>query len=219
MRAGICTSALGIGGMLALSLWAWPQISNSQLMPIHWGLSGQPDGYANKTVGLLAMPILMSLVAVIFWVRIRMDPRQENLAESATAVLSTWCGVLALMLVVHAAIVFSALGNNVPVSQIVPVGVGILLLLVGATMGNLRPNHSFGVRTRWTLTSDQSWEKTNRLAAWLMCAMGLGTIASGLLNNMYMLLVVLLGGVAVLLPASLIYSYVVWKQDKTRHEQ
>src|SRR5215471_10563815 len=166
IRPGVYTSVIGIGCMFVLSLWAWPQIPDNQLVPVHWGLSGHPDSYAIKAVGLLAMPILMSVVAVIFWVTLKSDPKQENLAESASAVLATWCGVLVLMLVVHGMIVFSAMGNYMPVSQVVPVALGILLLIVAGTLNTVRPNHSYGVRTRWTLASDASWSRTNRLAGW-----------------------------------------------------
>src|SRR5262249_5740618 len=190
-----------------------------QLIPVHWGLSGQPDGYANKVVGLLAMPVLISVVAVIYWAKLKTDPRQENLAESASAVLAPWCGGLVLMLLVHGMIVFFALGKYMPVSQGFSVAPGILLLIVAGTLYTIRPNHSYGVRTRWTLSSDESWSRTNRLAGWCISAMGIGTIVSGLLNNMFLLAGVVLGGVIVLLPLTSIYSYVVWKHDKNRARQ
>src|SRR5262249_61231770 len=111
-----------------------------QLIPVHWGLSGQPDGYANKVVGLLAMPVLISVVAVIYWAKLKTDPRQENLAESASAVLATWCGVLVLMLVVHGMIVFSALGEYMPVSPGVLVAPGILLLFLAVPLFTAPPH-------------------------------------------------------------------------------
>src|SRR5215470_19777587 len=90
IKPGIYASVIAVGSMLGLSLWAWPQIPEDMLVPVHWGLSGQPDGYSNKAVGLLALPAIMSVVAAIYFVRMHKDPRKDNLVESQTAILISW---------------------------------------------------------------------------------------------------------------------------------
>jgi uncharacterized membrane protein len=72
-----------------------------------------------------------------------------------------------------------------------------------------------GLRTPWTLASEEVWIKTHRLGGKLMVAGGAAMIAaallplpSGLLATVAMAVIV----VAALIPA--VYSYFLWRQEK-----
>lgn len=41
---------------------------------------------------------------------------------------------------------------------------GVLFIVMGNYLPKVRPNHTFGVRTVWSYTSDENWNKTNRLS-------------------------------------------------------
>ena len=53
---------------------------------------------------------------------------------------------------------------------------GMLLIYaaLGNVLGKVKRNFYVGIKTPWTLASDTVWNKTHRLAAWLMVASGLG---------------------------------------------
>ena len=89
------------------------------------------------------------------------------------------------------------------------VGIGLLLVLLGNYMGKLRKNFFIGVRTPWTLASDEVWARTHRLTGWLWAAAGLALAIDGLLGaNVVVFLVVIL--VAILTPP--IYSFLLYRR-------
>ena len=62
-RPMIIASIVIVGAMLLLSAWAWVVLPADALVPIHWGAEGGPDGWADKTVGLLLPPAIAAAVA------------------------------------------------------------------------------------------------------------------------------------------------------------
>jgi uncharacterized membrane protein len=207
---------LSIGVMVAISLWAWGQVPAGTLVPIHWGVSGKADGFAPKEVALWMIPPIVVFVSFVFDLAIRKEQNSENMEKSLAVAGASMFGTLALMVVVHALIVFGATGQIMPVAQVVSAGVGLLLTAVGGLIaaGKTSRNTSVGVRTPWTLSSDKAWAVTSRFSGSVMLLMGLGAILAGVINSMSLMVVSLLFGVVVLLFGSYAVSYFVSRSEK-----
>src|SRR5271154_6065516 len=52
---------------------------------IHWGLNGQPNGWADKEWGLLLMPLINIGVALLFSFRILFDRRMKDYSPETQA--------------------------------------------------------------------------------------------------------------------------------------
>ena len=50
---------------------------------------------------------------------------------------------------------------------------GLMYLFLGSRMGTVKPNGNMGIRTRWTLTDPDVWNRTHRLSGWLLFLSGL----------------------------------------------
>ena len=50
--------AVVIVGMLLASAWGWLAIPADKLLPVHWNIKGRADGWANRDVALMQMPVL-----------------------------------------------------------------------------------------------------------------------------------------------------------------
>jgi uncharacterized membrane protein len=92
---------------------------------------------------------------------------------------------------------------------------GILFTALGLVMGKFKRNWFAGLRTPWTLSSELSWNKSNRLAGRLFVATGLLTTLTAFLSQKFALLL-LISGLLVSSLVSAVYSYFVWKRDPAR---
>ena len=54
--------------------------------------------------------------------------------------------------------------------------VGATIALAGGQLDKLRSNFTIGIRTPWTLASDQVWDRTHRLARWPVMLTGLAIV-------------------------------------------
>ena len=98
--------------------------------------------------------------------------------------------------------------------RVVPIGVGVLLVVIGNLLPRARPNWFVGIRTPWTLSSDRVWEKTHRFGGHVFVAGGL-LIVLGALVMPQLAHVVLLTVILLCTATVLIYSYVEWKREQS----
>lgn len=160
----------------AVTAYFYPHLP--QRMPIHWDASGAVDGYAPRTWGSLLTPGLMALIWLLFSVLPRIAPRGYRLDTFIGAYSAVMLAILGMLFIVHAMMLLAAAGARVPIAQLVPMLVGLLLLIVGNYMGKIRKNFFIGFRTPWTLANDEVWAQTHRLGGWLMAAAGLLVLVS-----------------------------------------
>ncbi|MBV8490241.1 MAG: SdpI family protein, partial [Candidatus Eremiobacteraeota bacterium] len=85
--------------------------------------------------------------------------------------------------------------------------VGALLVLIGNYLPKIRKNFFLGIRTPWTLASDEVWLRTHRFGGWVFTIGGIAIVIFGLLGSALPMVVVL---VAVAL-APIAYSFVAYK--------
>lgn len=213
IRLGLTVSGAIILAMLALSAFAWTQLPADASIAIHWGISGEADGFANKTFALLIVPAVTIFVAGLLAVVPSFEPRKLNLGKSGKYYLICWIGSLLIEFVAHACIVLTALSIAVPVMQVISISIGLLFAVIGNYMGKVRSNYHFGIRTPWTLESEYSWHKTHRLAGWLFVITGLSTVVAGFSNNGGLIVSTILGGTSIIVVGTVAYSYLMWKKD------
>ena len=182
-------------------------------MPIHWNVQGEVDGYGSKFWGLLLLPLVNTAVVILFAALPRIEPRRENFIRSHKAYFSFWAVFLVFMLVLHIALIAATLGYAVPIDVVVPVMTGLIFVVLGNFMGKVRSNYLMGIRTPWTLTSDESWNKTHRLGGKLFMLVGGLTILAALFWTPEATFAIMIGGIFIMLAVLFGYSYYVWKND------
>ena len=132
-------SALVIGAMTLLGIWAWLQLPADAQIPVHWGLDGQPNGYAPKTVGLFLLPLITLGIAAVFWAIPVIEPRRANIEKSGKAYAAIWVAVVLLMAAVDVATTAAALGATFDISLVVLVATGLLFIVIGNYLPKVRP--------------------------------------------------------------------------------
>lgn len=216
-RPMILLSVAVVAAMLVLAAWAWAQLPADAQVPVHWGVDGRPDGFADKTVGLFLLPGIAALIAILLAVIPSIEPRRANLERSGKPYGATWIGVMLLLGVIHVLAVGVALGAELDVTRIMLIAAGALFVVIGNYLPKTRPNYLLGIRTPWTLTSDLSWTRTHRVGGRLFMLEGAILVASGLLDvGSGALLGLIIGGLALIVGIMFAYSYVVWKDDPAR---
>ncbi|MDE2311761.1 MAG: SdpI family protein [Patescibacteria group bacterium] len=197
----------------ALSLGAYFYPRFPETVVTHWNIQGEPNGYMGRLGGAFVIPGLLAVMYLLFLVLPALDPKSERYAEFGKVYQILKNGILATLLAIYAAAGFYNLGYPVKINAIVPWLVGLLLIVIGNYMGKLKRNWFVGVRTPWTLSSENAWNKTNRASGYLMMLFGLAVIVTPYLPKAWGLWV-FIGAAALMLLGSLIYSYVVYRRER-----
>lgn len=201
---------LMIAAAALASAVAWSGMPD--LVPLHWNWRGEVDRYGSRTVALVLMPMIMLGVWALMRLLPRIDPFRENYAKFAGTYELLIDTVLAMMLVIHVAVLLGAGGAPDSVTLVVRLAIGAVLIVLGNVMPRTRQNWFVGVRTPWTLASPRVWEKTHRLAGYLLVGVGVLVIATIPLAPQVGM-PILAGGVGLVAISTVVYSYLEWRKE------
>jgi len=206
---GLVIAALAI----AVSIWAYPQLPPT--VATHWNLSGTPDGFSSRLMAVAIIPIVLLLMTGLFQILPKLDPRAQNYAKFFGTYWLIANTVIAFMLIAHAMIVASGLGYSLKIDRLMPVGVGLLFIVLGNYLARVEPNWFVGIRTPWTLSSDTVWRKTHRTGGWLMVLSGFLVVACAFLpHGAFIPVLVSVIFIAAVIP--IVQSYVLWKREQSK---
>ncbi len=134
-------------------------------VPTHWNAAGDVDGYTGKPWGVIILPIS----AVGLWLLMKaiphMSPKGYGTREFQGVVNLLQVMMVAFMSAIGVLALLAANGANIPIDVVIPIGVGLLFIALANYFGKLRKNFFIGIRTPWTIASDEVWARTHRLAA------------------------------------------------------
>jgi len=216
VRPALCCIVGAVLIMLALSAYAWNLLPADARIATHWNMRGEADGFSSKSVGLFMLPTIVLAIFPFTLLLIRLDPRKSHVAQSAKFLNVVFVALAVMMTSMHAATVGVALGFPIPVGEVTLSFTGLLLLVIGNYTGKVRSNFFMGVRTPWTLSSELSWNKTNRLFGRMFTAVGSLTLGFAWISS-YVAIGALLGGTLASVLVAVVYSYRVWKRDPSLH--
>ncbi len=193
--------------MWLVAAWYYPQLPDS--VPIHWNTHGQADNYMDKPWGVLLLPLISTGVLALLLVLPVLSPKGFRLDGARRAYGIVVCIIMVFMLGVMVLTFEQTLAELANFNQWISAGLGLLLLVLGNYLGKFPKNFWIGIRTPWTLASDEVWFKTHRLAGRTFMAGGFLLIAAAFagLRVEYLVGITL---VAALTPV--LYSLVIYKK-------
>ncbi len=145
-----------------LIAYFWEQIPDK--IGMHWGISGEVDRYADKGWEAFFLP-LMSIGTYFLLVFVPViDPKKktDNRQKALRAFRSFIPIFLSLISIV---MLFQWLGYDFSVLGVTYLGISCLFLLFGNYMHTIKPNYFIGIRTPWTLESEENWRKTHQMGS------------------------------------------------------
>jgi immunity protein, SdpI family len=190
----------------------YPQLPES--MPTHWDFSGRVNGWSNRFWGAWLMPIFLVAAWAVMRVLPAIDPRGSNYAKFGGAFDGMIIAVMAFMLCLHIIVLRAALGHPADMNRVLPLAMGALFVVIGLLLPRAHPNWFVGIRTPWTLSSDEVWKKTHDFGGKAFVASGAVILLSGLLmpHGAHIVLFVVL---TICLVSVLGYSYLEWRREQT----
>lgn len=202
-------TSLGFFAVLfAITVYAFTQLSGE--IAIHFDASGQADGYMPLIPGILLMPAIASITLLFFRYAPKIDPLGDNYESFEDLFELLKVLLVGIFTYLQGLIVAWNLGYRFNFSMMVAPVVFSAYLLAGKIMEKAERNWFIGIRTPWTLSSDEVWKKTHKKTAPLMKLASAFTLAAFILPeySVYFYAVPAFS-VAVF---STIYSYIVYRR-------
>lgn len=190
-----------IGGAAAASAALYAKLPAE--VATHFDLHGTPNGWMSRPWAAAFTPAF----ALVLWALVRFAPRvlprsdEKRIAPSLVALVASLTTVFLAAL--HVVILRFAIAPGVDVTR------------AAFLLPRVKRNPIVGVRTAWTLRSDENWARTQRVGGYSMVAAGLvAMIAGGLGGTAGVVLAI--AGLIVASVVPVVYSLVIARQLDTR---
>jgi uncharacterized membrane protein len=159
-----------IAGTTALTAALYSQLPSR--IPTHFDIHGVANGWMSRSVGAWLLP----LTAAGLWALLRLGGMilpsawrarmQESHMGHAAALLAL------LMSALQCVILYAALARPPSVGTALGLLLGGSWFALGLILPRVRRNPWMGVRTAWTLSSDENWARSHRFAGFTFCIGG-----------------------------------------------
>ncbi|MFN9813205.1 MAG: SdpI family protein [Deltaproteobacteria bacterium] len=193
---------------LALAVPAYLYDQMPDAVPSHWNAHGELDATIAKPLGPFVMAMACAAIAAIYVALPRLSPRGFDLERFRGAYDAIMLSMVGAMAAISVAVAFAGSGVALSVGPVIGVALGVVFAILGNFMGKVQRNFFVGIRTPWTLSSEEVWLRTHRLAGKLFVASGVALALSSLVGALSLGVAVTVGAAL----ASVVYSYVLYRR-------
>lgn len=194
---------------IAVGLLLWDRLPGR--MATHWGADGTADGWSGKAFSVFATPLFLLVLHWFCVLIVTADPKNREQSPKAVELVFWVTPVLSLF--TSAVIYSSALGLDLGLNAMLPVGTGLLFVVIGNYFPKYRHNYTLGIRIKWTLESEDNWNATHRFGGKVWVAGGLLMMLSVFLPKAAAPIVfVVLLTLLIVIPTA--YSYLYYRRQK-----
>jgi len=184
-------------------------------IPIHWNIKGEVDSWGNSLSNIITINSILIGIYLLFLALPYIDPRKERYKQFSK-IYHIFKNIMLLFL---ASIFFltnlNAIGYPININICIPLMIGILFIIIGNYMAKIKMNWFVGIKTPWTLSSEEVWNKTHRLGGKLFMFSGLLIASEGFLPINYRLPIFILA-MAIILIGTIFGSYIIYSQTKNK---
>jgi len=118
------------------------------------------------------MPAISTFLLLLFILIPKIDPLGENIAKFRRYFDTFVLLIIIFLFYLYLLTIFWNLNFRFNLIQLLVPALGILFFYTGILVENAKRNWFIGIRTPWTLSSDQVWKKTHQLGGKLFKAAG-----------------------------------------------
>jgi uncharacterized membrane protein len=198
MRNSYVAPLLIIVATFLISLYFYPQLPEE--IASHWNAQGKVDDYMPKFWGLFLMPIISSLMLLLFIVIPKIDPLKRNIEKFRNYFDTFVIMIIIFMFYIYLLSLLWNLGTRFDMLQLLMPAIGLIFYYAGVLVENSKRNWFIGIRTPWTLSDERVWNKANKLGGKIFKISGIIAILSLLIPDYSLVLVlvpVILGSIYV----------------------
>lgn len=165
-----------------------------EVVPVHWGLHGEANGFSDRLSGTFGLPAVITLIMVLLLVL----PRYNSVKFSLTAFQDIYAIIIfttiSIFFCIEVVALLTAMGMDLPVVTIFSLLIGFLFMVMGGLMPHIGRNTAMGIRLPWTLASEEVWKKTHEHGGRVFMGAGvlivLGSLVTGTWAMVPMLVII-----------------------------
>lgn len=214
------TTNIITGGILLLSLAVtlvyYPTVPD--IIPTHWGPTGQIDATGPKYMLFVFWGIAL-FVNILMLFAEKIEPKKGSYDKFPKVVNILRIFVTALLCGLELLTIGFAFDPEfADMTNIMYITMGIMFILLGNYMPKVKHNYTFGIKTPWTLASENVWNKTHRMCGPLWVAGGV-MMMCGIFMPDNVAFITMFALIILLVIIPMVYSYMEFHKEKENTDE
>jgi len=182
-------------------------------VPSHWNIRGEVDSFSGPFTAAFLVPLMMIGMYLMFIFLPYLDPKKDQYGEFAKVYHNFKDLILVFLFILYFLTGINGLGYTMNIGFLVPIMVGVLFMILGFLLQNIKMNWFLGIRTPWTMSSETVWKKTHQLSSPVLMVAGLLMAATAFVSEKAKI-VLFIFSIAIIIFTLPIYSYVLYAREK-----
>jgi len=194
--------AFVVGGLL------YPDLP--EMMPTHWNAQGEVDAWSSKNFAVFFFPsITLAIYLLITFIPL-IDPLRRNYPKFALPYFWFRTVFVIFFVSLYFYTLWAALGTKLNINFFIIPAFSILFIVIGLFLPKVKKNYFVGIRTPWTIHSEEVWDKTHQLGGKFFIAGGVIALISLLFPKYFLSIFITAILLAAFIPV--VYSYFVFRK-------
>ena len=181
-------------------------------LPSHWNAKGEIDSWSGKNFAIffypfftLGMYLLLTFVPLI-------DPLRKNYAKFAKPYFLFRTVFVSFFLFLYLYTLWAGLGTKININYFIPPVFSFFFIFIGLFLPKVKKNYFVGIRTPWTIHSEEVWDKTHKFGGKVFVVAGLISLLGSLFPNyIFWIFIIPILSAALI---SVVYSYFAFRKIK-----
>lgn len=194
---------------IPVGLLLWDRFPET--MAVHWGITGEVDGYASPGFIIFLLPLLMLAFHWLCVLFTALDKGNRGRNQKMFRIV-LWTIPIISNLSLLGLYAFALDVEFSPVAWTV-IPMGLLFAVMGNYMPKIRMNATMGIKVPWAYSSEENWNATHRFAGKIWVIGGILIALSAFLPTGLSVTVMIIATV-VLCVLPIVYSYRFYQKEK-----
>ncbi len=192
-----------------VAFYVYPKMPNE--MASHWNIKGEVDDYMSKLWGTFLIPFLSFVLFFLLVMIPELDPLKKNVKDFRKHYDRFVLVMVTFLFYIYLLTIFWNLDYHFNMTQLIAPSFAALFYYIGVLTQHAKRNWFIGIRTPWTLSSEEVWNKTHKRSGVLFKLSGFIALFGVILPNQaiwFILLPVIISAIYLI-----IYSYFEFKKQ------
>lgn len=193
---------------LAVGFFLYPELPDK--IPAHWNAEGEIDAWSNKNFGVFFFPIMTLGVYLLMTFIPLIDPLRKNYSKFVTPYFWFRTVFVLFFVLMYLYTLMAAFGTRLDINYFIVPAISGLFVFIGIFLPKIKKNYFVGIRTPWTIHSEEVWDKTHKFSGKLFVIAGVVGFLSVFFPK-YSFIVFISAIVSAAL-ISVVYSYYIFRK-------
>lgn len=203
---------LFILAIFAIGIYMAPNMPDR--VPTHWNIRGEVDGWGSKYINLFLMPSIALVMYILMSFLPAIDPFRKNYEKFDKPYLYFKIFLAFFFIYLQIFLLYASVRFSPPQGNLMfAIPFSLLLCFIGWILPQLKRNFFIGIKTPWSLVSDDNWKKTHDFGGKAFILSGVASLIASFFGGVVSF-IILIAGVLIAAFSVVFYSYLIYRKEK-----